>query len=525
MLWRNSPASLWLSFQIVVLSLGALLYSTPLLATDTLSLLNPDPTAMGHSAGATLQSKGSFIGSATMDNAVGVGSSETFLLQDSELGSLGEDQALIERVNKYRLGLSYGVMERFQLGIGVTGSYENVGTTSRAQMGLLAGPEEDGSRQTDYSKNSFAGAQITMKIGLVQLPQFSLAAIPFIETGSGEDATYSVSRSVSSKGGWLAAMTIGNQDLVWTDWNVGYRYRKAENFGPYVLQNELFYNGKIGARLSQRFVAFAGASSRHLMIVTRTDSTDFNPSVANESQLGLRYELGSFKLSAYGGTGISEHRGLGYRRQHFGMSVSMALGSTRHQHKKPVFAEKVQNEVQQDKKMVPQRPLTAEEQWEVDRKAEKAQAEKQMAETLDFDTSKFDYLSGLKEADSKEQDDFAIVEMEAKEAEKDPNYGKPSEIEQIEDELAELKKAEKIAEEKRAQEEARQELLRQKEERQRIKRDTKLRSKWMKEANDYLNEVDGISDDQFDWDGLDEGNAGDNDPDLLQDSFGNSYTE
>jgi hypothetical protein len=321
---------------------------------------------------------------------------------------------------------------------------------------------------------------------------FKLALAPFIESGAGEQATYSLTRSVSPKAGWMAITTYGSEGVAEASLNGGYRYREPEELGDLTLRNEMFYRASLKAYVSRDFALFVAGDARKIM-VARNDQTDdegklfYKPYESGQALGGFEVKVGDAELQAFYGARASKGKGFsGFGEKSFGASLAYALGNYKGTRaSRESYGAAIQKE----------------------ENAKKAQAESDKAKVVPVRAATDDYpemigkdIDPLEALGQDNDGDFKDADKRMEQNQKDAAV--ESEDARIERELKQLKEAEEKAEKERlAQEEIERNEARRKAAKE-ASEDEKLMKEWMEEASKETHEDGTITNDELDWNGL-----------------------
>ncbi len=490
--------------------LSATLLSAPLLAlvalanagayaADALPVGNLDARATGDVSSAATAVPGAIFSGATLGASEGV-------IKDAQ--AVGRDDgkertgALLRDAHRASIFLGGAISNMVELSLGLHGTYEHVKSAER--QGLypeLAAPGADANGDADSSRRvhqtAFSGASLFAKFKLLDSQGIKIAVAPFVETGAGERASYSLTRSVGPKVGFMAISTYGARGVGAIDVDIGYRYRDPEQLGGVTLRNELFYKLLVSADLSHEASLFVGGEGRKLMIAqngavdAETGKALYRASEAAEAKAGLKLALGDADVSLFYGQRLKDAKGFGYGDRMGGLAVAMELGNARGARPKHSVASEV--EADESTRVAKETTKTAETA---------ATGKDSNDDYPEMIGAEIDPLDALKGQDPK-GDDFADVEKTLEENRK--NAGQLSEDAKIEKELAEVRAAKAKAEAELAKIEAKDKAKSNKIARARARDEEKMMHNYMQEAKKELDETyEGIGKDEIEWNGLNE---------------------
>lgn len=466
-------------------------------AADAMPLGSLDARSTGNVSSGETQRAGSMTSSMRFE-----GNQASATGEDLQPAQGGEDKAVLRDANRASLFLGAALTSSVELSLGVHGTFEHVRPEDRDQLfpegAGLAESDKAGavSWRENLKQTGFATASLMLKMKLLDAQGMKVAFAPFIESGAGEQATYSLTRSVSPKAGWMAITSYGSEGVAELSLNGGYRYREPEALGDLTLRNELFYRAVLKAYASKDFAFFLGGDARKIM-VARKDQLDeegklsYKPYESGQALGGFEVKLGDADLSAFYGARASKGKGFsGFGEKSFGASIAWTLGNYKGREagretagaaiQKDLAAkdEKAAKEAEANKaKIVPAKPATEE-----------------YPEMIGRD---IDPLEALGQDNS---GDFKDANLRAEQAKKDAAV--ESEDARIERELKQLKEVEEKAEKERAAEEQKEHDAARRKAAKEANEDDKLMKEWMEEAKKDNNEAGTITNDEMDWNGL-----------------------
>lgn len=485
------PASLPL---LVAFGLTALLAGRQALAADTLPLGNLDVRSTGKVSSGDTAPAGSMMTGLSFEaaeSAVPEGA-----LSETGDGS-AKDKALLRDANRASVFLGTAVTDRLELTLGLHGSYEHIKPEERdalfaSDAAANSGDESEEGWRQNVKQTGFAGASLFLKFKLADWSGLKLAFAPFLESGAGEQATYSLTRSVGPKAGFMAIASYGAAGVADVSLNAGYRYRDPEMVGGVAIRNEQFVKAAVRAYATRDLSFFVAGEGRRLMIAEGNEldiesgKRQYTPEESGEMKGGLAYRIGEMDISAFGGGRPKNAGGFGFGKTTYGMGLSMALGNYRGERPRGSFASEIERS--ETEKAAKKADLVGPP------KASDVQPVNDYSEMIGSDIDPLEALG------TDEAVDFKDVDSRTKQYEADAKV--ESEDARIERELKELKAAEELANVERERiekvegEKARRKAL------ERSKEDDELMREWMDEANKEVDGMEGIAKDEMEWNGL-----------------------
>lgn len=461
--------------------------TTSLYGADILPVGPMDPGAQAGSSSASLAPKGQ------MNSAIAIeGSDATLLERQAVLSSSSEENEVLRDSQKASLLFGFGISKSFELSLGLHGSNEIAAPSYRRQLfeSESSELEKDEILEDKTRATAFSGASLFGKIALLNSNSFKLALAPFVETGSGERATYTFTRSVNPKAGWVLLTSYEQPKAVEVHLNMGYRYRQAEVIGDMTIRNEAFGSFYAGANLTRDLGIFTGLRGRRLMVAENSDvraedsKLNYRGRDAGEWSVGSHYDFKSGKVSVYYAQKVKKSAGFGFGNASAGLKVSYEIGNWATKKPRYRMSETISGAAPAKK------PHT---------KNPEAVSKPKKPKYPEFESDNFDPLSGV-EYKKGEKNDFSILEKPLTKEELEPG-----EDQKVSAELERLRAQERKAEqENKARMDRERELLR-KQAVEQEKEDAELLKEWMNEASEQLNEEKlEITDEEMNWDGLGE---------------------
>ncbi len=464
---------------------------------DALPLGSLDARSTGPVSSGETQRAGSMTSTVRLE-----GNQASATGEDLQPGSSTEDKTVLRDANRAGLFLGAALTSSMELSLGVHGTFEHVRPEDRDQLfpeGSGIGQGSNAGAVTwreSLKETGFATASLLLKMKVLEAQGLRLAFAPFIESGAGEQATYSLTRSVSPKAGWMAITTYGSEGVAEVSLNAGYRYREPEVLGDLTLRNELFYRAALKAYASRDFALFLAGDARKVM-AARNDQLDaegklsYKPFESGQALGGFEVKLGDAELQAFYGARASKGKGFsGFGEKSFGASVAWTLGNykgTRNSR------DSVGADIQKDLTKKGD-DTTAQDQ------ANKAKVIPVRAATEDYPEMIGKDIDPLDALGTDNDGDFKDAGKRAEQNKKDALV--ESEDERIEKELKQIKEVEaKADKEREVQEKVELDDARRKASKN-AKEDDKLMKEWMDEAAQDPNEAGTITNDEMDWQGL-----------------------
>jgi hypothetical protein len=472
---------------------AALAGAEPALAADTLPVGSLDARATGGVSSAETAAPGSIVTGLDLETASGV-------LDHAALkASAGEEdgsEPLLRDANRGTVSLGLALTERLELSLGLHGTFEHVRPEGRDALFAEGGESEAGAgdeRWHGVKQSGFAGASLLLKLKLLDAQSVKLALAPFIESGAGEQATYSLTRSVNPKAGFMALATYGAKGVAEASLNAGYRYRQPEAIGGVVLRNELFYKALVRAYASQAISFFVNGEGRRLNVADAHERGDdgkleYAAQTAGAVGGGVTVALGTTELEAFGAARLRSAEGFGFGQRSFGFAIAVPIGHGRRSGASVAAA--------MDKKLDAEAAAqaAADEQATAEAQAKAQPAADEYPEMIGAEIDPF-----AAEGPAEGHDDFADA---AKIERENAARTELSADEKIANELADIKAAEAKAEEERAKLEAAELEARRRSATKQAKEEQELMNEWMEDAKRDVDQIEGIGPDDEAWQGL-----------------------
>jgi hypothetical protein len=490
---RRTRPTIFLTL-LVLMALS--LWGTESFAADVTPTGQLDARAVGNVSGADTGDEGA------MTTGISFRNTDALIAEDdlsSEAELLDNDKEVLRDSSRISAYFGASITKNIEFTLGLHGTHEIVDPSQReSHLVNTSSNDEEVAVQEDWrdstKQTGFSGASVMAKIKLLDAEGFKLALAPFVESGAGESASYTYTRSVNPKAGWMVITSYGQQGIAEVTLNAGYRYRDPETVGDITIRNEAFAGANVKAWLTSDFAMFVGMNGRNLMVAKNGDRDSdnrlqYNGQESGEVNGGFVARLGDADLSIFLGSKMDNTAGFGFAKTSAGLSVGYEVGNYRGRRPRAGFAKEVQEDIDSEK--------TAKNDESIDPLKKKAPAkeEDEFEEMIGKDIDPLAQLEPSKEPD-------VFDEASKKTAEEAKQTGL-SEDEKITQELEQIQAAEKVAEEeKRKADEAELEQKRAKQ-REQLEEDAELMKEWTKEAEEELGEFEGISDDEMEWNGLD----------------------
>lgn len=385
----------------------------------------------------------------------------------------------------------YGISPVLGLALGMHASYEHLPAPARdalfADEARFDAPAWRGSlRQTRAS-----GASFLLKLNLLKSQQSSVAIAPFLESGIGEAASYSLTRSIGPKAGVMALASYGAKGSARLHLNLGWRHRDPETLAKHTLRQEVFYKAMTEGFLSKTFSLFAATEGRAWRIDASPKSEQARTLHGSSLNGGFKAYLGDAELSAYAGQSLGRASGIGIGKRSYGLSLAFALGGAS---PKTRYATEIQQ---------------AEARQAARQAAPKAKSFVDEVEAVFPSQGDYQEMSSEPTEDFLENASQGIVDADfvssAEEAQRNRiPEGELSEDEKVQQELSAIREAELAADRKRELQEAAEEKRMQKARAKQAQEEEKLMNEWLREAQNGVDAEFGADASDADWQGLED---------------------
>lgn len=455
-----------------VLTMAALGLSTltasSLYAADTLPVNTLDAkAASGRVSSAQTASDGSIATGLSLSGGENVISQKTIDGTDT-------DAMTLSSARRASVVAGFGLNRRLDLSLGLHGTYEQSDTATA-------------------EKSAFSGASMMLKGKIFDGENLSLALAPFVESGAGSEATATLTRSAKPKAGWMLLASYGSAGVGEVSINGGYRYRNAESYGDLNFRNEAFWGASAKGWLSKSFSVFVAGSGRRLMVANETErdpatnKLNYLAATTVDASAGAGISTGAAEFSAYIGQTVKGLFGAG--RKFAGASVAWNIDSGAQRRAKPSFADDVRS------------PASGSKSGRAKKSADEDFAARDVtsAPSTDYPEMNATDIDPLTDLPGDGKDDFSAIEARMKEDSKNTT---PSQIELVERELAQIREVEAKAEEQRMKAEAAALKKQRAANVDAAKRRAGSDSKLKKDAEAEAAKMDGITDDELNWMGL-----------------------
>lgn len=469
---------------LLVIGLSAL--SSPLFAVDLALPRSTDSAALsGVSSAKTVTSEHFVAGASTRSVRSPV--SHSLLLNT-------EDKTLFKRSQSITARFAYGIAEWLDLSLGIKGTQDGR-ETKLDSMNYFGEVETGETTKSQKDTFAYAGSTVSVKVALVNGPYFGIALQPFVET-AGAKSELSTTRSEAARAGWLGILSYDYAYHGGLAVNAGYRYRNREEFGNYILRNELIYGANAYAHLARPLALFTSFNGRQ---ITAKDIAD-KRSIEDESTRsllrgyeltgGLQMRVQDFIGTIYGGLENGK-KGFDKTNPVFGIDFAYKIGDSR----RSTYVDRDEEDERSD--------LVAAEREKKRLGEQEPIKEKKKTEKIEDDPF------GLAELEKDEflvetkDDDFSAVRAKlAKEKEqrrKNPNLSDDAVVEQ---ELAKIRAAEAKAQAAAEQKQREEEIVRRREGLEAYNKALEDEKQYREELRDATDDIPSITTEDVSWRGL-----------------------
>lgn len=415
-----------------------------------------------------------------------------------------EPGSLLRDANRGSFLFAATLGRSLELSLGLHGTYEHAKPEGRDQIFDQAdsAASSDGgsdSWRQDFRQSGFAGASLLLKLRLLDTDGFGLAIAPFVESGAGEQATYSLTRSVHPKAGFMTLASYGALGVGSVGLTAGARYRNPENIGQVVVRNEIFYGGNVRADLTRTLGFFVSGQGRRIMVADTAKQSAANgklvyqPRETNEAGAGLVLTLEEMELSAFARASMPADKGFGFGDRSFGLGIATTLGNYRGVRSKNSIASDIEQDLD---KAAATKAASTKNSFVGPPPPKPLQDE--YPEMIGDAIDPLDAVAGSGAAN----DDFKNVDRIMKDNESGAKI--ESEDEKVARELREIREAEAKAEAERARLEEIEREERRKRAQSQAEEDEKLMQEWMQEARQEADALEGIEREDIGWTGLED---------------------
>jgi len=293
---------------------------------DVLPVGTLDTTATGKVSSTRLLKPGELKASTQIDGSsyiVGLGQ---FASEGSGLKSLG-DEKLASSANRFSIFTGYGLTDWMDFHIGVRSSSEKMNSDVRRKFYL------DGSIEGNLSSSGggFSGAVASTKFHLLSWKDLKVAGLAFYESGVGDVAWNSVTRSERDKLGLAILSSYSFPSFGQILANVGYRSRKAEEVGQLYLGNETFFKVSGNYHITPRIGTFLTIDSRQIRVADeKNPNRDGWLQYKNTSELAMElgvtgYVYGNYRMTGFIGGSAQKKAAAGSPERTFGLSLIVPI--------------------------------------------------------------------------------------------------------------------------------------------------------------------------------------------------------
>ncbi len=464
---------------IVPLSFSSFLGAVDLEATRTL-----DAGSKAHVSNGRTMARSSVMASVHAYQSLALTPQKYFLEDEPRTA----DSAYLSRTGRSSLLVGYGITDRIEINVGISGSYEN--QSQKTKQSLFDAPQNEGEalgEKRDNSTYAYSGASLLVKLNLIDNDGFAWSFAPFVSEGLGQKVAMQLTRAKRSHGGWKSIMTLGNEHAVNFTLDLGFHYQTPEDVGDIRVRNSLFANTALNIPINHVFGLTLSTGSNRLMIADRAKqqpgtSYKYESLWAHAFGGGVSFSGDNFTYNLFFGGSPSDQRGLGFGKSHAGMSIDIPIGAYSSKNSK-AYNRIAENE---------STPKSSSSTVELFDKEETLKEYPEMNGATSY-TGGLGYGGG-------DEVDFAAIEkkvtgLNAKSGQKDIN--------EYEKELAELKKAEELAKKNETRYKKQNERqIRQKQLKELAIRRKKINDMRAKVKRDQENDRLGITAEDANWRGL-----------------------
>lgn len=376
----------------------------------------------------------------------------------------GEDKVFLSETGAANVGLSYGISDNLSL---------HLSTEMTRHIQKKTDPEvvSNESRQLKSSGSTLA----TQYVFTDRDGWFHSGVSLYATTGAGKDGKMSYVRDEKARYGIILGNSFGDIDGSRIDLDLGAQFKDAKKDEMFSETRRLHASLTGYVVLLDSLSLFTGLSGEEIAAEPKTKI------YSASYHYGVDWKVAGLDVSAYGVYGVKS-ASFGTARQEGGLAISYTFGES--------------------KKAAAVVSLDDEESAPVEKKAKAVKGKKVKTEEAEEEISIEKVVNSLPKGQTPdEMDEFELQEQRQKEEEK--KYGNGlTEWEKIEQELDQIKATEKLqkeAEERRQKEQERvnraNSIKNAKEEERRLK-------VLQEEVSDEVNRLEGVSDDELNWKGL-----------------------
>jgi hypothetical protein len=470
------------------------------LAADLTPVGGLDAAATGNVSSAKTDGDGQ------IRTSIAVSGSET-VADEKMLGGETAGKYLLRDAHRASVLMGTAINRATELTLGLHGTYEHVRPEDRDQLfpestgdnnPVTSEEDDEQNWRRDFKQTAFSGVSLMLKLKLLDAGSTQISIAPFVESGAGETASYSLTRSVGPKAGYIAMFSYGARGVASLDLNAGYRYRNPEETGALTVRNEVFYKGLGKAYIGRDFALFLGAEGRKLMVAKNSErdsesgALTYKGSEAGEIKGGFQLAAGDFDISASYGQRLKESTGFGYGQSSFTAGLSMALTNYKRARPSTSYASEIDSRKNKE--------LTEKDKAELKKDDKNSTTVPAAANQDDYSEMIGSDIDPLESLGKEDGEDFRDMDTRIKQYDSDSKV--ESEDAKIERELREIRAAEEMATTEREKEAA---VAAEKNRLDRVrksKEDEALRQEWLQEAEQDSEKVQGITDQEMNWNGL-----------------------
>ncbi len=457
------------------------------LAVDTQGAGSLSATSHGKVSEASVMQDGKFAGSIHAHSAV------------APVSAPADQTRYMDRSTQAMVMLGAGATKWLEFNLGIRGSQEKL--TNKETSGLFLRELEAEGGKSSEENQGFAGAVVSAKIGLVQDGMFKLSLMPFVESGAGEKAIDSLSRSYAPKAGWLMLASIGNSNSTELLLNAGYRYRTNEWVDQTLLRNEMMYQGLVRAKLFSGFGIFAGGQGRvirtsELSQLDENGKRHYRNLESGEMTGGLSLTMGEMSVEMYGGRRANE-RSLGAGKTFAGMSLAFAVGSSRR--------DSLASSSQEDKRSAASMKVMDKDETAAAPQGTPAAPILPAMTEKDYDLfSDVDRMLASELENGADQNDFKAIPKKPAGPNEKKDIGAGAELDRVEAEIKDIRVREAKVKEEDSKRRAVEEDASRIEARKRYEEQLRSEDEYRKEMRQKIETLPSVTEEDYGWMGLEQ---------------------
>lgn len=398
------------------------------------------------------------------------------------------DQGSPTSASRVSLLLSTSLAERLELTLGLHGTHE-----PKSQM-------TSDQKEQPVPDTAFSGASLLAKVKVLSARGFTAAIAPFAESGAGQDASYTHTRSVGPKTGAFLALGYRLPSWMFLGLDLGLRYRRPEILQTKTLRHERLAHLTLEGSLPFGFSAFSGYDVRSIQVHDNAGSVaakyQWRTGTALEYGLGFRFEEIALNV------GMSHRLSGGEEFSKTAMFASLSYSYSSASSRRPSFADEVARS--ESPVAVAKPPVSAEPTGTLGNATADESSPTFVGPPRSAMPDSVPSFGPIDTLDAGEGvgDDFKDIGARAEKIRREGEV--ESEDARIERELREIKAEEARQAQEQARLEAEEQKLQQEAAQARAKADSELMREWMEEAQRAAEKLDGITEDEIGWTGLED---------------------